>query len=70
MARDNILLTYVVVDVLFVATGALLITFAITTQNEIAKPFTKNNVVNDLLLGMCPLNGKNAPTNTRWYGGD
>jgi hypothetical protein len=58
MARDNILLTYVVVDVLFVVTGALLIIFAINTQIEIAKPFTKDNVVKDLLLGMCPLNGK------------
>ena len=59
MARDNILLTYVVVDVLFVLTGALLIIFAITTQSEITKSFTKANVVDDLLLGMCPLNGKN-----------
>jgi hypothetical protein len=58
MARDNILLTYVVVDVLFVVTGALLIIFAINTQIEIAKPFTKDNVVKDLLLGMCPLNGR------------
>jgi hypothetical protein len=58
MARDNILVTYVVVDVLFVVTGALLIIFAINTQMEIAKPFTKDNVVKDLLLGMCPLNGK------------
>ncbi|EPE25721.1 hypothetical protein GLAREA_01633 [Glarea lozoyensis ATCC 20868] len=56
MARDNILLTYVVVDVLFVVTGALLIIFSINTQIEIAKPFTKDNVVKDLLLGMCPLN--------------
>jgi hypothetical protein len=57
MARDNILLTYVVVDVIFVVTGALLIIFAINTQIEIAKPFTKDNVVKDLLLGMCPLRG-------------
>ena len=58
MARDNILLAYVAVDVLFVVTGALLIIFAINTQVEIAKPFTKDNVVKDLLLEMCPLNGK------------
>ncbi|CAG8951343.1 hypothetical protein HYFRA_00008093 [Hymenoscyphus fraxineus] len=56
MGRDNILLTYVGIDMLFVATGALLIIFALETQAESAKEFTKDTVVRDLLLGMCPLN--------------
>lgn len=57
MARDNILLTYVGLDILFVSTGALLIIFALNNQAETAKEFTKDTVVRDLLLGMCPLNG-------------
>lgn len=59
MARDNILLTYVGLDILFVSTGALLIVFALNNQAESAKEFTKDTVVRDLLLGMCPLNGNN-----------
>ncbi|KAJ5054927.1 uncharacterized protein L3040_001189 [Drepanopeziza brunnea f. sp. 'multigermtubi'] len=56
MARDNILLTYFLVDVLFVATGGLLIIFAFTTKFEITEQKTADNVARDLLLDMCPLN--------------
>ncbi|KAH8684855.1 hypothetical protein BGZ60DRAFT_175351 [Tricladium varicosporioides] len=56
MARDNILLGYVIMDILFVVSGGLLIIFALTTQAETREVFTKATVVRDLLLMMCPLN--------------
>lgn len=59
--RDNILIGYVVMDVLFVTTGALLIIFALMTQAEMSKDLTAENVVHDLLLAMCPLNGMLLP---------
>ncbi|KAF4635792.1 hypothetical protein G7Y89_g2310 [Cudoniella acicularis] len=55
MARDNILLTYVLVDLLFVVTGGLLLIFALTTQSEVTQTPTANNVARNLLLNMCPL---------------
>ena len=56
--RDNILLTYVVMDILFVVCGGLLIVFALTTQAEIGETPTLSNVARDLLLNTCPLQGQ------------
>ncbi|CAL3971928.1 hypothetical protein PZA11_005172 [Diplocarpon coronariae] len=56
MARDNILLTYLGIDALFLATGGLLMIFALVTKTEIAENPTADNVARDLLFDMCPLN--------------
>jgi len=56
MARDNILLTYIVVDLLFVVSGGLLIIFALMTESEAKTVPTVNTVARDLLLFRCPLN--------------
>jgi hypothetical protein len=56
--RDNILLTYVFVDILFVITGGLLIIFALTTESEISQTPTVATVARDLLLAQCPLTGR------------
>ena len=56
--RDKILLTYVLMDVLFLASGALLIVFALKTEAEVAKAPTIEHVARDLLLMECPLNGQ------------
>jgi hypothetical protein len=56
--RDNILLTYVLTDILFVVCGGLLIIFALTTQAEIGEMPTLSNVARDLLLNTCPLKGR------------
>ncbi|TVY57059.1 hypothetical protein LCER1_G003114 [Lachnellula cervina] len=56
MARDNILLSYIVVDILFVLSGGLLIGFALITESEAESVPTVNTVARDLLLLRCPLN--------------
>jgi len=55
--RDNILLSFVAVEVLFVITGALLLIFALDMESEIAQVPTVKTVAKNLLLMMCPLNG-------------
>jgi hypothetical protein len=45
-------------DVLFLASGALLIIFALKTEAEVAKAPTIEHVARDLLLMECPLNGQ------------
>ncbi len=55
--RDKVFLTYVLMDVLFLASGALLIAFALKTEAEVAKPPNIEHVARDLLLMECPLNG-------------
>ena len=62
--RDNILLTYVVMDILFVVCGGLLILFALTTQAEIGETPTLSNVARDLLLNTCPLQGQYSQVST------
>jgi hypothetical protein len=56
--RDNILTTYVIVDLLFVVCGGLMLTFALITKSEINQTPTLSNVATDLLLSMCPLTGR------------
>ncbi|TVY17091.1 hypothetical protein LARI1_G005181 [Lachnellula arida] len=56
MARDNILLSYILVDILFVLSGGLLIGFALITESEATSVPTINTVARDLLLLRCPLN--------------
>lgn len=53
--RDNVLITYIVADVLFVVTGGLLIIFALTTEAETSQTATVKTVARNLLLNMCPL---------------
>ena len=55
--RDKILLTYIITDLLFVASGGLLIIFALVTKSEITSTPTLDNVARDLLFNICPLNG-------------
>lgn len=68
MARDNIFLTYVIVDLLFVATGGLLMGFAFVTLNEEKQTPTLNTVTRNLLLARCPLNGQSWEILGRWFG--
>jgi hypothetical protein len=55
--RDNILLSFVAVEVLFVITGALLLIFALNMESEITQAPTIKTVAKNLLLMMCPLSG-------------
>ncbi|TAQ88954.1 hypothetical protein B7494_g2729 [Chlorociboria aeruginascens] len=55
--KDGILWSYIVVNFLFVASGGLLIAFALTTKSENAQQQTVKTVARDLLLMRCPLNG-------------
>jgi len=54
--RDNILMTYIAVDFLFLLGGGILIIFAFVTKAEITTTKTLDNVARDLLFDMCPLN--------------
>lgn len=56
--RDNILITYIVADILFVVSGGLLIIFALTTEAETSQTPTIKTVARNLLLNMCPLSGQ------------
>jgi hypothetical protein len=53
--KDNVLVTYIIVDLLFVVCGGLMLTFALVTKSEINQTSTIQNVATDLLLSMCPL---------------
>lgn len=54
---DKILLTYVILDILFVGSGALLLGFALTTKTGTSQAPTIASVATDLLLMGTPLNG-------------
>ncbi|KUJ23540.1 uncharacterized protein LY89DRAFT_728275 [Mollisia scopiformis] len=54
--RDNILMTYVLVDLLFVAAGGLLIIFALVTKSEINGTPNIDDVAHNIFFSMCPLN--------------
>jgi hypothetical protein len=56
--RDNIFLAYVLADIVFVASGGLLIFFALMTEAEVAKAPTVQTVARNLLLQQCPLTGE------------
>jgi len=53
--RDNILIAYVLVDVLFLVSGGLLIIFALMTEAETSHTPTAQTVARNLLLLKCPL---------------
>ncbi|ATZ53842.1 Bcpls1 [Botrytis cinerea B05.10] len=53
---DKILLTYVILDILFVGSGALLLGFALTTKTGTSQAPTIASVATDLLLMGTPLN--------------
>jgi hypothetical protein len=55
MPTDKILLSYIVVDLVFLITGGLLIIFALTVEAQNKNAPTAANVANDLLLQTCPL---------------
>jgi len=55
MARDNIFLTYVLADIVFVVSGGLLIIFALMTEVEMTKAPTVATVARNLLFQQCPL---------------
>jgi hypothetical protein len=50
MARDSVLLTYVAVDLLFVAGGVVLLIYALTTQNAGNQTSTIDNVTYNILF--------------------
>jgi len=54
--RDNILMTYIIMDLLFVGAGGLLIIFALVVKSEVTSTPTLDNVARDLFFNMCPLN--------------
>jgi hypothetical protein len=54
---DKILSTFILSDLLFLLTGALLIGFSVISQNEAAQNPTLSNVTTNLLLGQLPLTG-------------
>lgn len=56
--RDNILVSYIAIDILFVVGGGLLLVFALMTKAELDTTPTLDNVARDLLFDMCPLNGQ------------
>ncbi|KAL3422311.1 tetraspanin [Phlyctema vagabunda] len=55
--RDNILLTYIAMDILFVVCGGLLLIFSLTTQAQITATPRLDNIARNLLLDVCPLKG-------------
>lgn len=57
MLLDRIFITFLGTEAVFLASGALLLIFALTTQAQEARPFTVENVARDLLLGECPIKG-------------
>lgn len=65
MANDKILLTYIGADLLFVASGALLLVFALTQQVQDQETATLDNVAVNLLFSTCPLSGKHSPSSSR-----
>lgn len=58
--RDNILLTYVIVDLLFVVSGGLLLIFALETESMTTDAPTVTTVARNLLLMQCPLSGPSS----------
>jgi len=54
--RDNILIGYILVDLLFVLSGGLLIIFPLWTENETSVVPTVQTVARNLILMQCPLN--------------
>jgi fructose-specific phosphotransferase system IIC component len=69
MARDNLLLSYIIIDLLFVVSGGLLIIFALMTEQEAKATPTLNTVARDLLLFRCPLNGQYSEGLKEPFGG-
>lgn len=57
---DKILVTFIVSDFLFLLTGALLISFSLISQKEVAQEPTLGNVTINLLLDSAPLTGKSS----------
>jgi len=53
--RDNVLLTFVGVDILFVVAGALLLVFGLMMQDDISQTPTLETAARNLLLLQCPL---------------
>lgn len=56
--RDKVLLSYIIVDGLFVATGAIMLAFCIIIQNLMFETATKGDqAARDLLYQQFPLTG-------------
>lgn len=55
---DKILWTYIVLDLIFAGTGALLLGFALNTKASTSQAPTIASVATELLLMGTPLNGK------------
>jgi hypothetical protein len=58
---DRILLCYIGLDLLFLLSGVLLLVFSLTTQSQMTKTPTVQDVAHNLLLMETPLSGKPAP---------
>lgn len=55
---DKVLWTYIILDLLFVGSGALLLGFALTTKAGTSQAPTIASVATNLLLMGTPLNGE------------
>lgn len=55
--QDKVLLSYIILDLLFAGSGALLLVFAISTQNGMKDAPTVLTVAHNLLLMQTPLGG-------------
>jgi len=58
MPADKTWATFLAVEAGFVATGTMMLIFALNTQASVARPFTIDNVARDILLQECPVRGK------------
>lgn len=55
---DKVLLSLMVTDVLFLATGGLMVGVAVKANNDMISGPTLDTVASNLLISRCPLTGK------------
>lgn len=55
---DKVVITFLIVDAIFVASGAFLLAIVFTTRAREDRPRNTDNVAADLLLMNTPLGGK------------
>ena len=56
--RDKVLLSYIIIDALFVITGAIMVGFCVIIKNSMfATPTSGDQAARDLLYQQFPLNG-------------
>lgn len=58
---NKILVTFILADLLFLASGGLLIIFSLVTENQVGLTPTVDNIARNLILEECPLRGSVYP---------